>query len=494
VEKASLNLTPELRRLVSRVSAFLDAEGVIAYATGGFLRDALLGVQPQDIDISLDGDSLALGQRLAGELGGTYFVLDEERHHARVLLPETEIHVDLLPLRGDIENDLRLRDYTVDAMGAELAEAASGEATIVDPTAGRADLAQRVVRLVSEQALRDDPLRVLRGPRIAIERGFEVEPGTAAAIRSHAPSLSAAAPERQRDELMRMMKTDRVGAAFRLLDDLNILAVLVPEAEVMRGVEQPREHHWDVIGHAFACAEMLDILLAPSEPDGAEERELWHVLWDELSWWQGSAEYLREELVRGSPRRAVIKLCGFLHDIGKPATKSFEENGRMRFFGHSEAGAEIAGQLMRRLRFSSREVTFVHRMIEAHLRPVQMAQQGAPSDRAVFRFFKATGDAGIATLFLSLADHLATVGPRRDMEAVRAHVQLTGYVIHKRVVEDRVITPPKLVRGDDLISELGIAPGREIGVLLAAIEEAQAAGEVTTKEEALALARERLET
>ena len=486
---AKLDLPPDVRALVADVAAFLSERGVEAYATGGFLRDAISGVRPQDVDVSVDADPLALGAELADRLGGSYFVLDEERRYARILPPGLDVHVDLLPLRGTIEDDLRLRDYTVDAMAAALPDVASGSAEVIDPLGGIGDLDAGTVRAVSEQALVDDPLRLLRGARIAIERAMSIDPDTQRLIEKHRALLASAAPERQREELLRMMRTPRAGRAFRLLDSLGLLAVVMPEAEVMRGVEQPKEHHWDVMGHAFACAEMLDALLAEREPEEAGERDLWRSLWGELGWWDGAAAYLSEELAQGSPRRALIKLCGFLHDIGKPETKMFDENGRMRFFGHSETGAAMAGRLLRRLRFSSREATFVRRMIEAHLRPVQMAQQGAPSDRAIFRFFKATGDAGIATLFLSLADHLATVGPRRDMEAVRAHARLTAYVIHKRVTDERIVSPPKLVRGDDLIAALGIEPGPELGRLLAAIEEAQASGEIATKEEALALAR-----
>lgn len=164
----------------------------------------------------------------------------------------------------------------------------------------------------------------------------------------------------------------------------------------------------------------------------------------------------------------------------------------MRFFGHSDAGAEIAGGLMRRLRFSGREREIVERMIEAHLRPVQMAQDRAPTKRAVYRYFRATGEAGIDTLFLSLADHLGTVGPNVRWEGYRAHVAVVSHILRLHLLEERVTSPPKLVSGDDLMRELGLEPGALLGELLEAVREAQAAGEVSTPAEALALARERL--
>ena len=147
---------------------------------------------------------------------------------------------------------------------------------------------------------------------------------------------------------------------------------------------------------------------------------------------------------------------------------------------------------MHRLRFSSRETALVGEMIDAHMRPVQMAQQGAPSRKAIYRFFRDTGEAGIDTLFLSLADHLGTAGPRVDMENWRRHVAVIDYVLRMRLEERVVVEPPKLVDGDDLMSALGIPPGPRLGELLELVREAQAAGAVITRDDAIALARREL--
>ncbi len=152
----------------------------------------------------------------------------------------------------------------------------------------------------------------------------------------------------------------------------------------------------------------------------------------------------------------------------------------MRFFGHAAAGADIATRAMQRLRFSSRETDLVSAMIEAHMRPVQMAQQGLPSRKAVYRFFRDTGEAGIDTFFLSLADHLGTVGPRVDLEDWRQHVALVDHVLRKRLQEEgEVVFPAKLIDGEDLMAELRLSPGPQLGELLELVREAQAAGEVT---------------
>ncbi len=486
-----------LRMLLGEIAAFCDARGLAAYATGGFLRDALLGVPIHDIDLTVAGDPLEMGPPLANALAGTYFPLREERGQARILLGGRDLHVDLMPLRApDIEADLRLRDYTVDALGAGLGELAGGDAQIIDPTGGFADLRARVVRMTGENALVDDPLRLLRGPRIATQFGFQIEPQTVEAIRRNAGSLPAAAVERQRDELIRIFATERAADGVRLLDQLGLFARVLPEMEVTRGVEQPKEHHYDVLGHSLAAVGALDILLGKQRPAASPPRQLWDEVWGALDWCTGLREYFCEEIVPGTPRRALLKLCGLLHDIGKPETKSIEAGGRMRFFGHSDAGARLAGGLMRRLRFSSRETAMVEAMIGAHLRPVQLgesAEGGRPSKRAIYRFFRDTADAGIETLFLSLADHLATVGANVSMDGFRRHVALTAYILHFRFDDEAIFSRQHLVDGDDLMAALGIGPGALVGELLEAVREAQAAGEIETREQALLLARARLE-
>jgi len=488
-----LHLPPSMRQLLSELAALLSARGVEAYATGGFIRDALLGVDTDDLDISVRADPMKLGPELADAFGGNYFPLDADRGHVRVLLPKYDVHLDLRPLAGSLVEDLLARDYTVDAMAAPLPEVAAGSAELTDPAGGLDDLRKRTIRLVSEEAPVTDPLRLLRAVRLAVQLDFDIEPETSDAIRRHSGLLAEVAAERQRAELVQMLRTNRAATAMRLLDEVDLLDRLLPEAAVMREVEQPKEHNWNVFGHSLAAVEALDTMLGADEPDGEPGASLWRELWAQLDWWDGSRDYFRAQIVPNTPRCALLKLAGFLHDVGKPQTKTFEEGGRMRFFGHAHAGAEIAARAMRRLRFSSHEVTLVRAMIEAHLRPLQMAQQGAPTRKAIYRFFRDTGGAGIDTLFLSLADHLGTVGPRVNLDGWRQHVALVSYVIQQGLEGGEVVDPPKLIAGEDIMDALGVPPGPLLGELLEEIREAQASGEVTTPDEAIALVRRRIQ-
>src|SRR3990172_7198518 len=486
---ATLTMPASTRRRLVELDRFFAGRGVQAFVVGGFVRDALMGRDCHDIDVSFAGDPVEVGRDLAEAFVGHFFPLAEEQHVARVLLPERDVHIDLMPMRAKIEADLTERDFTIDAMAVPLAEAASGKAVVIDPAGGEAALRRRLVRVVAEEAFLADPLRPLRGVRLAVELEFASDPATAGLIREPAQRLPKASVERQRDELMRIMATARAGEGLRLLDDLSLLEQLLPEVTETRGVEQPKEHYWDVLGHSLEAVRNLDILLAEEEPGDRHWRTLWRELWGQLAWWQDARRYFREELLPERPRAAVLKLAGLLHDIAKPETKTFDDTGRMRFFGHADVGARKCGRILRRLRFSAREVALVQTMVKAHLRPVQMGQQGSPTRRALYRYFRDCGDAAIATLFLSLADHLGTVGPRVSPAGWRQHVALVNYILTKRFQEEETISPPKLLGGDELMAELELSPGPMIGRLIETLREAQAAGEISTREEALALAR-----
>jgi poly(A) polymerase len=489
-----LVVAAEVRGLLQELQAFFASHDVDAYVVGGFLRDTLLGRQSHDIDVSIVGDPLILGPEIADAFGGSYFPLAEEQHVARVVLAERDMHVDLMPLWEEIEADLAERDFTIDAMAVRLADAASAGAEVIDPTGGLRDLRDRMVRVIREDAFRDDALRPLRGARLAVELGFTVEPATAGLIQRYACQVPAVSVERQRDELMRVLATPRASQGLRLLDKLQLLERVLPELTNMRGVEQPKEHYWDVFDHSLEAVGNLDILLAEEEPRDRRGRRLWRELWGQLAWWEQARDYFREEVLAERPRSAVLKLGGLLHDIAKPEMKTFDAAGRMRFFGHAEVGAEKAARILRRVHFSAREVTLVQTMVKAHLRPVQMSQpssagQRAPTRRALYRYFRDCGDAAIEILFLSLADHLATRGPRLNMSGWRQHVALVNYILRKRFQEEEITSPPKLLSGDELMAELNLSPGPVVGRLLETVREAQAAGEISTPEEALELAR-----
>jgi poly(A) polymerase len=495
VEANSLGIDSQTRAVLAAVASFLDSESLEAYVVGGFLRDALLGRGSHDVDLAVAGDPLSLGRRLADVLAGHFVRLHEEHKAARIVLPAGGAirSLDLLPLRLEIEADLAQRDLTINAMAAPV-EGLAGkrQLSIIDPCGGRRDLAEGTVRMVRPEAFRADPLRLLRAVRLCAELGFTLDPQTAAVMAENACLLSQMAPERQRDELMRILATSRAAPGLRLADKLGLLDALLPEVAATKGEEQPKEHHWDVFDHSLETVAALDALLGCEKPAAGRWARLWRQLWERMEEFPTVREHFQEEVCQGHTRAALLKLAALLHDVAKPETRTIDDNGRMRFFGHAQAGALRAASVARRLRFSGGEVRQVEAMVKEHLRPLQIAQDGPPSRRALYRYFRDTGEAAIDVLFLSLADHLATVGPRLDWDDWRGHLGVVSFILAQRF-EKELTAPPRLVTGHDLMDALDLAPGPLLGRLLEAVQEAQAAGEVTTREQALALARQELE-
>jgi poly(A) polymerase len=200
---------------------------------------------------------------------------------------------------------------------------------------------------------------------------------------------------------------------------------------------------------------------------------------------EGYFERPAGDMTRGS----LLKLTSLLHDVAKPATKSTQPDGRVRFFGHSERGAEMVQRTLRRLRFSEQQVEMVRHMVEEHLRPGQWSSGGLPTSRALYRYFRDLGDVAVDTIFLNLADHMAARGPRLDPQDWRGHVAMAQYALDVYFKQSEGGAEPRLVTGRDLMEALGLEPGPAIGRLLAEVEEAWRTGEISTQEEALELAR-----
>ncbi|MCL0102700.1 HD domain-containing protein, partial [Dehalococcoidia bacterium] len=292
--------------------------------------------------------------------------------------------------------------------------------------------------------------------------------------------------ERVGDELGRIMETGRAAGSLRYLDQLGLLDLILPELAASKGVEQPKEHYWNVFDHSLEAVAAVERLLVALTREGD--------LLDSLTFSLDLADHFGQEVAGGRTRRGLIKLAALLHDVAKPQTKRIDENGRMRFLGHSQQGAGITDSIMERLRFSSRERRMVTRMIEQHLRPGHLSNgEEMPTRRAIYRYFRDTAEVGIDTLFLSLADHLGTRGPALEMESWQGHVEVTRCMLARWFEEETTVSPPRLINGHDLIDRFGLAPGPRIGVILESVREAQASGEIATKEEALDFVRKELE-
>ncbi len=480
----------EVWLLLTKVGDFLAERDIESYVVGGLVRDVLLGRDTADIDFAVASDALEVAPKVATALGGKYVLLDRVNRVGRVVLvdkraPSTKAQweLDFSTFKGSIEQDLARRDFTIDAMAIDLSQFGEGfsDIQLIDPFNGWGDLSQRVIRVVDETAFESDAVRLLRAVRLATELGFSIDKKTEALIRRYAYLISSIAGERVREELLRLLAVPDAGQFLPYLDELGLLTAVFPELAGTKGVEQPKEHFWNVFEHSLKTVIAVDFLLRQGAWEYASGEVLTAVPWSAVL-----AQHFDREVNSGSTRRLLLKLAALLHDVAKPQTKAIEAGGRVRFLGHAKEGAAIAANILERLRFSSKEVKLVETVVRHHLRPGQMSHDELPSRRAIYRYFRDTGEAGIDILFLSLADHLATRGPNLDLATWQEHAQLVDYVIGQRFHEEGIVRPPKLVDGHDLIDTFAMSPGPKIGEILEAVREAQASGEVATREEALA--------
>ncbi|MFQ6029043.1 MAG: HD domain-containing protein, partial [Dehalococcoidia bacterium] len=210
-----------------------------------------------------------------------------------------------------------------------------------------------------------------------------------------------------------------------------------------------------------------------------------------VPWTEESEHYFAEEVSDGHNRRTMLKLTGLLHDIAKPQTKKQDETGRTRFLGHSELGATMVQARLSQLRFSSRGISMVSKMVEEHLRPPQIRTRGQwPTPRAIYRYYRDLGEVAIDTVYLAIADYLAARGPELAPDQWANHARMLTHILQSEAQPASTGRVDRLLNGHDLMQHFGLSPGPRIGELLEMIEEARAAGEVSTQEEALALAAE----
>ncbi|TET49519.1 MAG: HD domain-containing protein [Anaerolineales bacterium] len=466
------------------------------WAVGGAVRDALLGADVHDWDFAVQGDSLALARAVADRLDAAFFPLDVERDTGRVITESPEgrrIELDFAGLRGDsLEADLKARDFTINALALDEGGA------LLDATTGLADLESGTIRATTAAAFRDDPVRLLRGVRFEAKLGFGIEPATTALMERDAPLLGGAAPERVRDELVRLLAATPVVSGLERLNGLGLLKHVLPELEDLKGVGQSPPHRFDVYRHSLLVVDALERALAaifgretrPGAPDGAAAH-VWRIIARALGQFAPDlSAHLSVQLKGGRDRALLLTIGVLLHDVGKSRTYAYDETGKVHFPDHALVGAEMSAARMEKLRFSRDEVARVQRIVHHHPLPLRLEKAGKLTRRSVHRYYRATGDAGVGLALGSLADLVATLGPDLKKKLLSRRLEtVETLLVHFFERHEETIAPPPLVTGDELMDELGIEGSPEVGRLLEEILEAQAAGDIKKRNEALALAR-----
>ncbi|HLO34003.1 MAG TPA: HD domain-containing protein [Anaerolineales bacterium] len=485
--------------LIDKVREILPDQEV--YLVGGAVRDIVLKRLSRDFDFALPSNGISLARRVANALQADFMVLDSERDTGRVIVTDADgmrTFLDFATYRGkDLSEDLYARDFTINAIAFDL-----HTQTLIDPLNGASDASAKIIRACSPTSLSDDPVRILRAIRQAAAFEFKIEMQTRNAMKQAASLLPRVSAERQRDELFKMLEGPKPEASMRALEILGVFPYLLPELPALKGVAQSAPHIHDVWEHTLSVLAHLEKILAALSPDynAGDTNDLFTGL---LTLRIGRfreqiARHFAESLNTDRSVRAALFFAALYHDVQKPATRSIDETERIRFFDHEVKGAEVTEKRARAFNLSNDEVERVRAIVQHHMRfhfltsRLEGEKQG-PSRKAIYRFFRDTGKAGVDLVLLGLADLRGIQGATLTQETWATALDVARLLLENYWERPQeTVAPPRLVNGDELMSELRLEPGRIIGQLLEAIREGQATGKVKDREQALELARAHL--
>ncbi len=462
------------RSVLVPLSEFAARKKVSLYLVGGYLRDLILKRRrsPPDFDFAVEKNAIAFGRAAARHMKAGFVVLDREHGSCRVVLKVSgqTYTLDFTDFRGaSLQEDLLRRDFTVNALAADLAAflaAPSFRDALIDVCGSLKDLKAGVIRVPSPGVFEDDPVRILRAFSFSAQLGFAIEEKTLRLAARQRALLANASSERLRDELFRMFASSHSWKQLAAMDKAGVLEMVIPEISLMRKVSQGPYHHLDVLAHSMESVKQLELLMEKTARAQDDVRE-----------------YVSQELSTGRTRLSLMKLACLLHDIGKPeARRKVKE--KIMFYGHERVGAAIALQVCRRLKLSNDEISALRTLVFWHLRPGYLGDQKKVTPHAAFRFFRDTGKEAASTLLLSLADQRSTKGPLTTPASARQHERTCNALLKEYFAAAKAVPMVRLIDGNDLMKRFKLEPSPLIGKVLAHLQEQQALRKIKTAAQA----------
>lgn len=414
-----------------------------AYLVGGYIRDYFFGLDSLDRDLVVVGvRAQVLADKLAQKFDGVKILLDEELGTYRVMLPDKENFFDITQTNS-ISEDARRRDFELNSIYYNFVTS-----EIYDPLNGLLAISDKKLSTFSLDNLSDDPLRILRAFRFASCYDLKIEDNILDFAKNNAMLLKNPAPERIKAELVKMFAGKNIVGALQKAVDCGVMEVLFPIVSRIKQIPPNSHHHLPLIGHLIETVRNLD----------------------------SACPYLR--------------LAAFLHDAGKPDTWKIEENGRHRFIGHDNIGAEIVRGDLQRLKFSNSEISHIVACVKYHIYPSALMQDEAVTNSAMLRFYNKTKPYWRDILKLARADRLSAKGPAITDESIeknhKALLELKNFCIK---IEEQARLEPPFLNGNEIMAEFSIPQGRIVGEILTTVREKQLLGEIKSKDEALAFAQ-----
>jgi poly(A) polymerase len=434
--------------IIRQVTGLARQKDVLLYLVGGTIRDILISRKIKDYDFVVERVEKSFFDQLRGGLEASVFPMGKGEQIYRLVKGEQVIDFAVME-GGGITQDLMRRDFTINAIAYSFAE----RRFFTAPEATK-DLKKGRIDLVSPQALKTDPLRMLRAVRYSCTLpGFALTDRLKKEIKSHKELLTEAAPERIRTELDEIILSPSPAQGLKLMHELGLLTLLFPELAPMEDLPQGRYHHTDALSHTIKVVGEVTSLIKKEHPFPFQPS--------------------RDD-------RLVVGYAALFHDLGKPATKDIDERGEIHFYGHPEHSSLLAQRIMQRLKFPKRVQHGVIPLVKNHMRILTLAQ-GEPQDKALRRLINAMGEGIRLLLILGLAETASKQGD--ETEERKRFMGLCRRIWDLYEKED-LIAPEPLLMGRDLLA-LGHTPGPRLGEILAEVRRRQIAGELKDREDAL---------
>ena len=435
--------------IVAELAKLFEEKDFEIYLVGGSVRDVFLGQVHEDLDFTTGASPEEIEEIVkdwADEvwtIGKTYGTIGLSKwgSKAEITTFRSEIYErdsrhPKVTFSKTIEEDLKRRDFTVNAMALRLPK---GE--LIDPHNGLGDLGTKILKTPQnpEKSFTDDPLRMLRALRFISALGFSLEKETAKSIKALAERLSIISKERVADELSKLLLGAYPAIALRSLIALGLSEFVVPELPSLKMARDPQFHHKDVLEHTFKVVESV-------KPD------------------------------------LVLRLSALLHDIGKPSTRIIDK-GKVHFYGHDVLGARMARKRLRELRYPKEIIEKVVKLIRLHLRPYNYAMGW--TDSGVRRYARDAGELLPRLNQLAVADCTTRIPEKckRNLELI-LDLEKRIKILNEQEEIAKIRAP---IDGTEIMEYLGIGPGKIVGEALKMLLDAKLDDKIKTKEEAYEL-------
>jgi len=484
-----------------------------SYLVGGFIRDIALDIDSRNLDIVAQFSPEKIANFVSSIKSAKFFPLDIKRKIFRMIIKNYSAKKDNGEIKNDseittidfsfydiikIKNELTGRDFTINAIAvptvifSETYELPTKiikkdyelpyklPFNLIDPFNGLKDLTEGRLRLVSEKALQDAPVRILRAFRFKLSHNLSISEKLKQKIKSDSNMLRSVSGERIAEEVLKIFSHTNLSSTLKEMQKLNVLKQLFPSIEDNVGISQFGYHSEDIFDHLLKCIDKMDNI-----------EEFIKIYLNDYS--KQIFSHLNK-LIQGDYKKfTFLKLAIFLHDIGKSETKVVDINGRIRFYNHQKVGAEKTENICENLRLSNKATNYLVKMIEKHMRIPNLLGLEKITDRATYRLIREAGDELIDLILLCYVDRVADPGPLVEVDFEKKMIKYFNKILYLRAKIIKQTKKP-LIRGDEIIEKFGLTPGPKIGEILKLVEKERALGNISTKNKALKMIQERLKS